>query len=253
MDSEYFSRTELMIGDAGIKRLQQATIALFGLGGVGGYAAESLVRSGIGNLRIIDFDIISKSNFNRQIYALYSTLGRKKTEVALERLLDINPQLNITVYDMIFNKDSDNEVFSPPIDYIIDAIDSLNPKCELIERAVRLKIPIISAMGAASRTDDEQLKEGIIWDTGNCPLARKLRQRLRRRGLKDEKIAVIYSTEPPHGTLIPVDEHHDEINIGNGRKRPLLPSTAVLPAIVGLKIANKVISDLLEPLNIKYK
>ena len=251
LDPEFFSRTKLLIGEEGVERLHNAKIALFGLGGVGGYAGEALVRSGIGNIIIVDFDLISKSNFNRQIFALHSTLGRKKTDVAKERLLDINPNLNIRVYDMLFNRDVNNEIFESRPDYVVDAIDSLNPKCELIERAVRFKIPIISAMGAAGKTDDTLITQTILWKTEECPLARKLRQRLRRRGITDDEISVVYSKEQSHGKIAPIDEPDDAT--GFGRTRNILPSMAILPAIMGLKIANKVILDLLKPLNINHE
>jgi len=252
LDPEFFSRTKLLIGEEGVERLHNAKIALFGLGGVGGYACEALVRSGIGNLIIVDFDSVSKSNFNRQIFALHSTLGRKKTEVAKERLLDINPNLNIRVYDMLFNRDIDNEIFESGLNYVVDAIDSLNPKCELIERAVRFKIPIISAMGAAGKTDDTLITQTTLWKTEECPLARKLRQRLRRRGITDDEIFVVYSKEQPHGNIVSVEDISENADTA-GRTRNILPSMAILPAVMGLKIANKVILDLLKPLDINHE
>lgn len=240
----YFGRTELLIGEKGLQRLQGARVALFGLGGVGSYVAEALVRSGIGFLRIVDFDHVGASNFNRQLYALRTTLGRAKVTVAEERLLDINPELILDTREAFFHADSADELLATPLDFVVDAIDSLGPKCELIAQCVERGIPVVSAMGAAARTDPTALRYGTIWETLACPLARKVRQTLRRRGITAD-VPVVYSVEPPHDTYDP-DElgEQAEISYDRGRKRRVLPSMGMLPGIVGLMVANYVVQRL---------
>ena len=147
----YFGRTELLIGAAGLRRLQAARVAVFGLGGVGSFAAEALARSGVGWLRLVDFDRVGPSNFNRQLYALRSTLDQPKVAVAAARLRDINPELVLDGRDAFFHLDSADDLLAPPLDFVIDAIDSLGPKCELLSQCVERGLPVISAMGAAAR------------------------------------------------------------------------------------------------------
>lgn len=241
----YFGRTELLIGEVGLQRLQAARIALFGLGGVGSYVAEALARSGIGYLRLVDFDKVGPSNFNRQLYALRSTEGIAKTSVAHARLQDINPELVIDAREAFFHTDTAEELLEQPLDFVIDAIDSVIPKCELLTQCTVRCIPVISSMGAAARTDPTLLQYGTVWDTLGCPLARKVRIMLRRRGVT-AAIPVVFSTEKARPTFDPEElgEQAEEMH-ARGRRRRVLPSMGILPGIIGLMVANYVIQQLI--------
>ncbi|HEY3416595.1 MAG TPA: tRNA threonylcarbamoyladenosine dehydratase [Armatimonadota bacterium] len=242
----YFGRTELLIGEDGLRRLQGARVAIFGLGGVGSFAAEALTRSGVGSLRLVDFDRVGPSNFNRQLYALHSTLGQPKVQVAAARLVDINPDLQIDARERFFHADSADELLAMPLDFVIDAIDSLGPKCELLAQCLTRGIPIIAAMGAAARTDPSALRVGTIWDTRGCPLARKVRHDLRRRGIT-APLPVVYSSEPPRDTFAPESlGEQAEDYFTRGRPRRVLPSMGMLPGMVGLMAANYVVQQLVE-------
>jgi len=244
----FFGRTELLIGEDGLRRLGAARVALFGLGGVGSFAAEALARSGIGYLRLVDFDRVGSSNFNRQLYALHSTLGQPKVAVAAARLRDINPEIVLDLRETFFHADSADTLLAPPLDFVIDAIDSLGPKCELLAQCVERGLPVISAMGAAARTDPAALRLGNIWETAGCPLARKVRQTLRKRGIV-APVPVVYSTEPPRETFDPAAlGEAAEDYFRRGRARRVLPSMGMLPGIVGLLAANYVVGQLLAPL-----
>ena len=242
----YFGRTELLIGEEGLRALQAARVAVFGLGGVGSYAAEALARCGVGYLRLVDFDIIGASNFNRQLYALRSTLGKPKVEVATARLRDINPELHIDGHEAFFHADSVETLLAAPLDFVIDAIDSLGPKCELLAQCVTRGIPVISAMGAAARTDPTALRLGSVWETDACPLARKVRRTLRKKGITAD-IPVVFSTEPPYGTF-----SAEQVGVSaedfyqRGRPRRILPSMGMLPGIVGLMAANYVVQRIVK-------
>ncbi len=242
----YFGRTELLIGEVGLRALMAARIAIFGLGGVGSYAAEALARSGVGYLRIVDFDIIGASNFNRQLYALHSTIGQQKVDVATARLQDINAELNVEGHVAFFHSDSVEVLLAAPLDFVIDAIDSLGPKCELLAQCVSRGIPVISAMGAAARTDPTALRLGTVWETDACPLARKVRRTLRKKGITAD-IPAIYSNEPPYGTFSAeeVGESAEDF-FRRGRPRRILPSMAMLPGIIGLMAANYVVQRLIQ-------
>ena len=236
----------MLIGEDGLRRMQAARIALFGLGGVGSFAAEALTRSGVGYLRLVDFDRVGPSNFNRQLYALRSTIDLPKVEVASARLRDINPDITLDMREEFFHAETADSLLAPPLDFVIDAIDSLGPKCELLAQCVERGIPVISAMGAAARTDASALRQGVIWETEGCPLARKVRHDLRKRGVT-APIPVIYSTEPPRDTFAPesLGEQSEEY-FSRGRRRRVLPSMGMLPGIVGLMAANYVVAQLLD-------
>jgi len=242
----FFGRTELLIGEAGLRRLRGARIAVFGLGGVGSFAVEALARSGVGYLRLVDFDQVGPSNFNRQLFALHSTLGQPKTQVAAARLADINPDLEIDARESFFHADSADELLAPPLDFVIDAIDSLGPKCELLAQCLTRGIPVVSAMGAAARTDPAALRIGSVWETKGCPLARKVRHDLRRRGIT-APLPVVYSSEPPRETFAPESlGEQAEDYYRRGRARRVLPSMGMLPGMVGLLAANYVVQRLVE-------
>ncbi len=241
----YFGRTELLIGKAGLQKLQAARVAVFGMGGVGSYAVEALARSGVGYLRIVDFDTVGASNFNRQLYALRSTLGQPKVEVAAARVRDINPEIVLDIRPAFFHHDTADELLAAPLDFVIDAIDSLAPKCELLAQCVERGIPVISAMGAAARTDATALRVGNIWETTNCPLATKVRRTLRKRGIT-AAVPVVFSTEQPAPTYSheEIGEVQAEEALRRGRQRRILPSMAMLPGMVGLLAANYVVGEM---------
>lgn len=234
---EQFARTALLIGMDGIKKLQNAHIALFGVGGVGGFAAEALIRSGIGALDIFDNDVISESNINRQLIALHSTIGRPKVDVLKTRLLDINPEAQINAHRIFYLPENSSGIDLSKFDYIIDAIDTVAAKVELAVRAQELNIPIISAMGAGNKLDPTAFEVSDIYKTSVCPLARVMRQALKKRGV--QKLKVVYSKEPP---LSPLPVHSVEPSPG---KRQTPGSVAFCPSVAGLILAGEVIKDLL--------
>ncbi|HHT36462.1 MAG: ThiF family adenylyltransferase [Candidatus Wallacebacter cryptica] len=230
---ERFVRTEWLIGKEGIARLNAATVAVFGLGGVGAAAVEGLARSGVGTLIIVDHDRVSLSNLNRQLIALTSTVGRLKTEAAEERIKDINPECRVFSYPIFYEKDTDQLVFSRKIDYVVDAIDSVGAKLDLIERCYRSQIPIVSAMGAGNKLDPSELKAADISETHTCPLAKVVRIELRKRGITSG-VKTVFSTERP----IRFDQPKE-----NGRHLP--GSTAFVPPAAGYLMASVVVRDLI--------
>jgi tRNA A37 threonylcarbamoyladenosine dehydratase len=243
---ERFSRIEKMIGSKRLARLQASTVTIAGLGAVGGYVVEGLARAGVGGLRLIDFDIVSPANINRQIYALDSTLGRLKTEVATERVLDINPDCRVEALNIFLDQQTMEQVFTPGSDLLIDAIDALNPKVEMLVRGWEKNIPLISSMGAALRTDPLQIRTADIMDSRQCPLARRIRKRLRRRGV-GQGITCVFSLEKVEFDFKePGNEkmHDQDHGLIRGRKRHVLGSLPTIPAIFGLTIANLALEKL---------
>lgn len=246
---EAFVRTELLLGRDAIERLQQARVAVFGLGGVGGYVVEALARSGVGALDLIDHDTVSVSNLNRQIFALHSTIGRDKADVAKERVLDINPDIQVTLWKTFYLPDTADQFDLSQYDYIVDAIDTVTGKLELIEQAQRAGTPIISSMGAGNKMDASAFEVTDIYKTSVCPLARVMRRELKKRGIK--KLKVVYSKEPP---ITPLDDMsiscrtHCICPPGTARKctqrRQVPGSNAFVPAAVGLIVAGEVVKDL---------
>lgn len=224
-----FERSELLLGAEGIEKLKTSKVAIFGVGGVGGYVIESLARSGVGSLDLIDNDIVSLSNLNRQIIALHSTIGRFKVDVAKERCLDINPNIKINTYKCFYSPDNADEFDLFEYDYIIDAIDTISAKISLVERAHKYNIPIISAMGAGNKLDAKLFKVADISKTAVCPLAKIMRKELRLRGINHLK--VVYSEENPQ-----------KINNNIGEK--LVGSLPYVPSVMGLLIAGEVINNL---------
>ena len=190
-------RTELLLGSAALTRLRDAHVTLAGLGAVGSFAAEALVRSGVGHLRIVDFDTVAPSNINRQLYALHSTIGQPKTEVAAARLRDINPDCELEVLPLYIERDTVPQLIAAPCDCLIDAIDMLSAKVDLLQGAVEAGIPVISSMGAATRSDLTQVHVDDLARTHFCPLARFVRRRLKKRGISGG-IRCVYSREPAH-------------------------------------------------------
>lgn len=243
-----FQRIGQLIGNHGIKTLSQSHAAIIGLGAVGGFAAEALARSGIGTLTIVDFDIVQPSNINRQILALESTMGQHKHMVAQTRIKDINPDCRVNAIDCFVDKNSLGPLFEQhKPDIVIDAIDSLLAKVELLAFLTQNKIPVISSMGAALRTDPTKIKVGSLFGTHNCPLARQVRKRLRRKEI-DTHIPCVYSTQliselPPSAIDRSSDE--DEKTLDRGRRRNSLGSLPSITGMFGLIAANEAIKYLL--------
>jgi tRNA threonylcarbamoyladenosine dehydratase len=237
----------MLYGKTGFERLQQARIAIVGMGGVGSYAAEGLVRAGIGKLRIIDCDVIKATDVNRQLLALSTNLETPKVEAGRARLLSINPDLQLDVRQEFFHFDTADALITQDLDFVVDAIDSLNPKAALIQYCTERGIPIISALGASSRTDPFAIRIASLSETVACPLARALRKHLRRKkAIADPK--VLYSQEPPATACEPEDSLQAPESAGpyvRGRKRRALPSISTLPGIIGLMAANYFIFELL--------
>ena len=232
---ERFSRTGLLIGKENLEKLRNARVAVFGIGGVGGYAVEALARSGIGTLDLIDRDMISVSNINRQIIALTSTLGRYKAEVAAERVRDIDPAVKVNVHNMFYTPETAGRFDFSQYDYIIDAIDTVTGKIELVMQADRSGTPIISSMGAGNKLDPTLFEVSDIYKTSVCPLARVMRRELKSRGIK--KLKVVYSKEPP------VEQRIREYDTVTKKMTPA--SIAFVPSVAGLIIAGEVIKDII--------
>ena len=228
---ERFSRTALLLGDEGMKRLGKARVAVFGIGGVGGHAVEALVRSGIGKIDIFDADTVSVSNLNRQIIATQSTIGMPKVLAAKARILDINPACEVGAYELFYSEETAHGVDLTRYDYIIDAIDSVKSKLFLICEASRLSIPIISSMGAGNKLDPTRFEIADIYKTSVCPLARVMRTELRKRGISALK--VVYSKEEPLRAVAQED-----------KTRHAPGSTAFVPSVAGLILASEVIKDI---------
>ncbi len=225
-----WTRTRQLLGNQAMERLNRATVAVFGLGGVGGMAAEALVRSGIGNLVIVDHDMISESNLNRQVFATVHTIGMDKVEAARERLCAINPDLNLTMHKTFFLPETKEEFDFTSYDYVVDAIDTVTGKIELVLAAQTAGVPIISSMGTGNKLDPTAFEVEDIYKTSVCPLAKVMRRELKQRGVKGLK--VVYSKE------LPITTGMEE----NGKRIPA--SVSFVPPTAGLVIAGEVIKDL---------
>lgn len=245
-----FSRTELLIGTEALKKLKNSKVAVFGIGGVGSYAVEGLVRSGVSKFVLIDDDCICLTNINRQLHATRKTVGRPKVEVMKERILEINPNAEVEVYQKFYLPDSTNEMIHDDYDYIIDAIDTVTAKIDLIVNAGKMGIPIISCMGAGNKLDPTQFEVADIYSTTICPLARVMRKELRQREVKSLK--VVYSKEIP---IKPVETETSSCSSscicpkGTARtctiKHQIPASISFVPSVAGLIIAGEVIKDLI--------
>lgn len=221
-----FDRTKILIGEEALQTLKNKRVAVFGVGGVGGYAVEALARSGVGTLDLIDKDVVDETNINRQIIALQSTIGQPKVEVAKARCLDINPDMTVNTHQVFYLPETANQFDFKSYDYVIDAIDTVTGKLQLIEAANEANVPIISSMGAGNKLDPTQFEVADISETSVCPLAKVMRKELRDRGI--ESLKVVYSKEAP----IKIETRSPG-------------SVAYVPSVVGLIIASEVIKDLL--------
>lgn len=246
--SERFSRTESLIGRDAMTRLRGARVAVFGIGGVGGYVCEALARSGIGEFDLIDRDVIDITNLNRQIIATVDTIGRPKADVMAERILSINPEAAVHTRRCFFLPENADEFSFGDYDYVVDAIDTVTAKLELILRAKAAGTPVISAMGAGNKLDPSRFRVADIYDTSVCPLARVMRRELKARGVTDLK--VVYSDEPP---VRPLKDDSGQSSCGAGdagmtspagRPKDTPGSTAFTPAAAGLVMAGEIIREL---------
>lgn len=237
----WLERSELLLGKQGLERLRNSNILVVGVGGVGAYAAEMLVRAGIGKMTIADSDTVSESNINRQLIALHSTVGRVKTDVLAERLKDINPELQLTVIPEYIKDEKTDEILdSEHFDYVVDAIDTLSPKLALIKGALDRNIPIVSSMGAGAKLDPTKMEICDISKTHHCPLAHMLRKRLHKMGIR-RGFKAVFSAEPPiEGAMILCEERNKKSNVG---------TISYLPATFGIGCASVVIRDLIEQNN----
>ena len=231
MSLNQFSRTELLIGKQNMDKLQKAKVAIFGIGGVGSYTVEGLARAGIGSFILVDNDIVSLSNLNRQIIATHNTINMPKVEVAKQRILEINPNANVEIYQELFMPET-QEIFGEDTNYIVDCVDTVTAKIELVERAKRLNIPIISCMGTGNKLNPTKFEITDIFKTSVCPLAKVMRKELKNRGIK--KLKVIYSKEEP----IKIKQCTEEkVKAG---------SISFVPSVAGLIISGEVVKDIIK-------
>ena len=231
---EKFSRTEMLIGNDGMEKLSRAKVAVFGLGGVGGYAVEALARSGVGNFILVDFDKIDESNINRQLIATVNTIGRYKADLMKERILEINPDANVEVYREFYMEDSEIDIIKEDLSYAVDCVDTIMAKIAIICKCDALNVPVISSMGTGNKLDPTMFEVADIYETTVCPLARIIKKDLRKRNI--EKLKVVYSKEHPINT--------NDCAINQDRKFKVKGSVSFVPSVAGLIIAGEVIKDI---------
>lgn len=237
---EQFSRMELLYGQENMEKLAKSRVAIFGVGGVGGYVVEALARSGVGTLDLIDNDVVAPSNLNRQIIATVSTVGRSKVQVAAERVHEINPEAVVHEYPMFYLPETADQFDFSNYDYVVDAIDTVAGKIALVEQAKASNTPIISSMGAGNKVNPAAFEVADIYDTSVCPLAKVMRHELKKRGIK--KLKVVYSKEK---ALVPDKGAGDSMREAAASGRRSTPgSTAFVPSVVGLIIASEVVKDI---------
>lgn len=231
-----FSRTEMLIGKDGIEKLSKAKVAVFGIGGVGSFTVEGLARAGIQNFILVDNDKVAISNLNRQLISTTKTIGKSKVEVAKKRILEINPNAKIETYEEFFLPETKG-ILNETVDYIVDCVDTVTAKIELVIRANKMNIPIISSMGTGNKLDPTRFEVTDIYKTSICPLAKVMRKELRTRGI--EKLKVVYSKEEP---IKPIIENQED---KSGTKKHTPGSISFVPSVAGLIIAGEVIKDIL--------
>jgi tRNA threonylcarbamoyladenosine dehydratase len=253
MTSE-FSRTELLIGKAALSRLKASKVAVFGIGGVGSFVVEGLVRAGVGHFFLVDHDLVCPSNLNRQLIATWRTVGQAKVLAARERILEINPNAEVETRQIFFLPETAADLLAEDLDYVVDAMDTVTAKIELISRARSRVIPVISCMGAGNKLDPTQFEVADIYETSVCPLSRVMRRELKRRGI--EHLKVVYSREQPIDVVAitedePVSGADGELGQSGtgpavrGRKRRIPGSISFVPSVAGLIIAAEVVKDLI--------
>ena len=232
---EQFSRTEIIYGTAAMEKLNFSRVAVFGVGGVGGYVVEALARSGIGALDLIDNDVVATSNINRQIIATHKTVGMDKVDAAKERILDINPKCEVRTYKTFFLPETQDQFDFTAYDYVVDAIDTVTGKLAIIQKAKEAGTPVISSMGAGNKVRPSMFEVADIYETSICPLAKVMRKECKKRGI--DSLKVVYSKEEPLRPLA-------DMTFSDGNRRAIPGSTAFSPSVAGLIIAGEVINDL---------
>lgn len=241
MDNNRFMRTEALLGSKAMDKIKNSTVMIIGLGAVGGYALEATARAGVGHLILVDFDSFDETNINRQILALSSTIGKKKTDVAKERVMQINPDCKVDVADCFIDASNVKQLLRCKPDFVIDAIDSIKPKCELIKSMIDENIDFISSMGAALKTATDTIKITTLDKTINCSMARVMRQNLKKMGADIKKVNCVFSSEQcvlPQNAIIPTEKG----------KKQILGSLPTITAIFGLMMANYVMNKLIKNL-----
>lgn len=251
--TEQFARTKILLGHEAMERLARARVAVFGIGGVGGHVCEALARSGVGAFDLIDDDRVCITNLNRQIIATHRTIGRYKTEVMRERILEINPEADVWVHQCFFLPENAGQFPFAEYDYVVDAVDTVTAKIELILRARENHVPVISSMGAGNKLDASAFRVADIYETKVCPLARVLRRELKKRNV--EHLKVVYSEEEP---LVPQEAKEAGLQTDagqsttqekrSGRRRAVPGSVAFVPSVAGLILAGEVVKDLIIPM-----
>lgn len=235
---EMFSRTKLIYGEKAMDRLAKCRVAVFGVGGVGGYVVEALARSGIGALDIIDNDKVALSNINRQIIATTKTIGMYKVDAAKERIKDISPDCEVRTYKIFYLPDTQDQFDFHEYDYVVDAIDTVTGKLTIIENAKKADVPVISSMGAGNKVYPSAFEVADLYKTSVCPLAKVMRKECKKRGI--DSLKVVYSKEPP---MEPINDYIDSSEMAPGR-RSIPGSTAFAPSVAGLIIAGEIVNDL---------
>ena len=245
-----FSRTKQLLGERALGKLRVSRVAVFGIGGVGGYVCEALVRSGVGAFDLVDSDTVRLTNINRQIIATHRTLGRYKTEVMKERMLEINPSVEVRVHNCFFLPENEGDFSFEEYDYVVDAVDTVAAKLALVMKAEKSGTPIISSMGAGNKLDPGAFQVADLYDTRVCPLARVMRRELKKRGVK--RLKVVYSQEEPISPREPLRSRGRSGPEGNGSREPeegvrksVPGSVAFVPSVAGLMIAAEVVKDLI--------
>ena len=239
--ADQYSRTRLLLGEDGIEKLKNARVALFGLGGVGGYAAEALARSGVGHMDLIDDDTVSLTNLNRQLLALHSTVGQYKVDIAERRIRDIDPAIEVRTYKTFYLPETAEQFDFTRYDYVVDAIDTVAGKLALIAWAKAAGVPVISCMGTGNKLDPTAFEVADISKTSGCALARVMRKECAKRGIQGLK--VVYSRELPRTQVVSPDDPPEPLREGSSR-RSIPGSTAFVPAVAGLILAGEVVKDL---------
>ncbi len=242
--TETFLRTRMLFGDEAMNRLENSKIAVFGIGGVGGYVCEALVRCGIGTFDLIDSDTVSRSNLNRQIIATEKTIGEYKVDVMKQRMLDINPKVKVSVYRMFYLPENAEKFNFTEYDYVVDAVDTVTAKIDIILKAKESKTPVISAMGAGNKLDPSRFRVADIYDTKVCPLCRVMRRELKKRNV--ESLKVVYSDEEPIKPDEGIIKDLADSEEGTSLRRSIPGSTAFTPSACGLVIASEVVKDIIK-------
>ncbi|MGA2496336.1 MAG: tRNA threonylcarbamoyladenosine dehydratase [Tepidisphaeraceae bacterium] len=247
MIPEQFQRIALLLGEEALACLAAARVAVIGLGAVGSYATEALARAGVGHLRLVDFDTVRPSNLNRQLLALHSTIGRKKIDIAAERVRDINPACDVQALDLFLHVETLAQALAPPLDLVIDAIDSFRPKVELLAACRQRNVRVLSSMGAAMRTDATAVRIAPLSAIGTCRLAARVRKALRRRDVPVD-FECVYSVEPPADSLAAATDDPNEPTFRRGRVRRPLGTLPTITGIFGLTIAHRAMQMLAGPI-----